>query len=129
MEYGYLVIRANDQLEVRRQEAAELDNQKLWSDLNGYYEVVSRLLQNTEWSDVRILCDDEGLYKDLKPNKVASALYAGYSAIVGDVLIVRQGFRDDIGHDIFPFSEPDLTRVTKFFNGLLKTIKKANIDF
>lgn len=41
MEYGYLVIRANDQLEVRRQEAAELDNQKLWSDLNGYYEVVS----------------------------------------------------------------------------------------
>lgn len=126
MRNGYIKVTEDDEITVV-ETGEELDNRDLWDQIGGYYEVVAPALLSSPniWQDVRILCDDEGLYKDLRPNKLASGLYAGPSAIVGTCLFVRQGWTDDGEADIFPFYGDDLDRLEKFLRKLLETLKTA----
>lgn len=128
MKYGYIKVTTDDQISVI-ETGEELDNHDLWKQIGGYYEVVAPvMLQYTEWRDVRILCDDEGLLKDgMKINKLASGLYAAPSPIVGDVLLVRQGFAEDGEADIYPFTEYQLSYAEKFFSRLLNDLKTVKI--
>lgn len=130
MRYGYIKVTTDDQLSIIETSGNELENRDLWKQIGGYYEIVApRLLASPNmWRDVRILCDDEGLLKDgMKINRLASALYAAPSAIVGDVLFVRQGWTDDGEADIFPFSGDDLKILENFLSRLLERLKTVKI--
>lgn len=127
MKYGYIKITSDDELTIHYTSSV-LDNDDLWDQIGGYYEIVApAMLANTMWRDVRILCDDCGLLKELPINKLASGLYAAPSPIVGDVLFVRQGFTEDGEADIFPFSGDDIVSLQKFLSKLSDRLKSVKI--
>lgn len=128
MKYGYIKVTSEDELTIHFTSSV-LDNDDLWDQIGGYYEIVApRLLSSPNmWQDVRILCDDCGLLKELPINRLASGLYGAPSPIVGDVLFVRQGFSEDGEADIFPFSGDDIINLEKFLSRLLERLKTVKI--
>lgn len=129
MEYGYIKVTADDKLSVIETKTAVLENEDLWRQIGGYYEIVApNMLANTMWKDVRILCDDCGLLKEnQRINKLASGLYAAPSPIVGDILLVMQGRWEDGEADIFAFPADDVQMLEKYMSRLLERLKSVKI--
>lgn len=127
--YGYIVVTPDDEVRVVETNTNKLNNSQLWHDIGGYYEVVTpRLLYNTRWSCIRILCDDEGLYKEnSKVNKLASGLYAAPSAIVGNVVICKFDSPVYQEPDIWPFESPELEEAEKFIRVLTERVKNIKV--
>lgn len=127
--FAYIVGKTNGKFEVIKQEDYHLSLEELHKHIDGFFEVVApMMLANTEWEHVRFLVDDEGLYKDLKVNKVASGLYAGYSPIVGTVLyctIRPQTIEDE--PDIYALPEDEAERLLEWLKRLEKLVHNVKI--
>ena len=130
--YGYIKVTADDELTVHATSSV-LDNDDLQDAVGGYYEVVRPgILQDTVWENVRILCDEEGLYREHpKINKLASALYAAPYPIVGDVVLCTTDTPFDVPYqsepDIWPFDKFSLPAAEDFFTRLLEKLKSAKL--
>ena len=73
--------------------------QDLQKAVGGWIEIVPGMYLP---EPLRIICNDEGVLKRLPLNRAASLLYG--SGIVGDVLLMAQGWRD---------GEPDIVGLTE----------------
>ena len=127
--YGYIVVSPDDEVRVVNTSSGKLNNSQLWNDIGGYYEVVApRLLYGTRWSKIRILCDEEGLFKENpKVNKLASGLYAAPSAIVGNVVICKFDISPNQEPDILAFESPELEEAEKFIRALIEQLKNIKV--
>lgn len=88
-------------------------NRQLHDQLHGFYEIV-RPHPQTLHGPYLMLCDDEGVLKELDMNPVASLLYGGYSDggyIAGPVLILKEEWDEEDGPDITGLTEDDVSAV------------------
>lgn len=96
--------------------------------VGGYIEVCNiEPILNAGYNDIRMVVDEEGLFKDYKVNVIASALYNsryGLTPIVGDVFLCVQGYLDDGDADIMYMPFDKAQRLFDF----LQEIKQAILD-
>lgn len=92
------------------------------SHIDGFFEIVAP--QNPEiksrMGGMLILCDDEGLLKELPINLVGSYLYG--NVIVGNIMIGKRGYyqgvSDVVGFDDKEYAERRCVTMRKIWEGL-----------
>lgn len=116
MEYAYIVGKTDGKFVLVKQNEARLDLREIQAVLDGYLECVAPIgFAYTEWEDVRMLVDDNGLWKNKSLNMVASVLYGCGQAIVGDVVFVQM-VEDDDGADVYAMELARAKRLLKWLN-------------
>ena len=91
METERVVVITTDN-QIHQREIEVVDGfllQALQDAVGGFFEIVQPMY--LEYPYV-IVCDDEGILKHKKLNTIASHFYG--SGMVGDVVIMKEGFRD-----------------------------------
>lgn len=117
-KYAYIVGRSDGSLEMVDCDVAYIPLDVLRSAIGGgIVEVVSPRFVTPEWADLRIVCDDNGLYKRLPENVIATSLYSmGAQPLVGDVVYCRLSFDDDFGADLSAFLREDALRLLRLLS-------------
>ena len=95
-----LSVKAIDEIEVVELTGDSLD--KLQKMVGGFIEIVRA--RNLRLPYVMVV-NEEGLIHNLPVNNTGSLLYAGITPIVGDVVIMKEGYNDE--------GEPDLLWMEK----------------
>jgi len=95
-----LSVKAVDELEVVELTGESLD--KLQKMVGGFIEIVRPRYLRQPYV---MVVNEEGLLYDMPVNNTGSLLYAGITPIVGDVVIMKEGYNDE--------GEPDLLWMEK----------------
>ena len=86
-KFGVVIITTSGDLRFDTLSDRELSIDYLRNMVDGHIEVVQcTALYGTIFEDLRMIVDENGLYKDKPVNVLASALYSGH-VIVGDVVL------------------------------------------
>lgn len=88
-------IRSTDEISVAKIDGDSLH--ALQKMVGGFFEIVRPRYLRKPYV---MIVNEEGLLHDLPVNNTGSMLYAGITPIVGDVVIMQEGFNDE--------GEPDL---------------------
>lgn len=130
-KYLWFTVTQDDKIITHEQENPRFSLKELQEEIHGYVEVVAPMLfQYTPYREARILCDDDGMYKDeLKPNMLASALYGGGSPILGDVVVCTTVAPITTEEpDIWPFTEYVGVNMKSFLEALMRDLKESFPD-
>lgn len=99
-KYGYIILRANGDVELHQSADAEFKLEELQKAVGGYIQIV----QGKE-REMLIVIDDEGKLKSKPVNLRATQLYQPeYDFIVGDA-VIGTSYNDD------PYAEPDVYKM------------------
>ncbi len=86
-KFGVVVITTSGDIRIENVSARDLSLDFLRNMVDGHIEVVHcTALSGTIFEDLRMIVDENGLYKEKPVNVLASALYSGH-VIVGDVVL------------------------------------------
>lgn len=88
-------IKAVDEISLAKIDGESLH--KLQSMVGGFIEIVRPQYLKRPYV---MIVNEEGLLRDLPVNNTASLLYAGITPIVGDVVIMKEGYNDEGEPDI-----------------------------
>lgn len=125
--YMYFTVTQDNEIITHEQFEPTFDLHQLQKEVGGFVEVVvPNILRYSMFRDVRMLCDDMGMYKEnLRPNMLASALYAGETAILGNVVICSTNSTIPAEEpDIWPFTQYNGVSVKSFLERMMNDLKE-----
>lgn len=123
-KYAWLVVKQNGSIGIVEQDEIELRLEDLRKAVHGHIEIVAAQYLCMRNPFLRLVVDDNGLYKNYGVNALASAYYG--QTIVGDVAVVTIWNPDPTAcPDIYALTYPEAVRLQAALSEVADRLKQG----